>query len=195
MIQYIDNIGNIGVVPTSSDLADIAKQIERKVASACFDTKLIPIPDSANDLLRFFTCFTQPVLLEKKTWKRQLAAWTNEHFVIILDDVLCHGDTIMDIINTECNLRNVKLIIILYHIVSENICLFDIEEKKYTLHAEGKFYFLYFIKERFLLRIPTLIYETRDFLMMKSDVIRDNKILSFLLDGEYISYQQVLPYL
>lgn len=195
MIQYIDNLGNMGVIPTRDDLARIAKQIQRKIPPAYFDTKLIPIPDSANDLLRFFTYFTQPVLLQKETWKVELVDWANDHSVVILDDVICHGDTIMDIVNAECNLRNVKLIIILYHIVSENICLFDIESKKFALRAEGKLYFLYFIRERFLLRIPTIIYETRNFLMMKSDVIRDNKRLSFLLDGENISYQQVIPHL
>lgn len=161
MLQYIDNNGDIGVIPTSFELTDISKKIQTKLTTRFIKDILIPIPNSANDLVCFFSYFTQHVLLNKKNWNEQLLNWTKAHSVVLLDDVLCHGETIMSIINSKVKLNNIKLIIILYHIVSENICLYDIEEKKFTLCAECKYYYLYFIKERFLLRIPTLIYETK----------------------------------
>lgn len=199
MLNYVDNQNNIGYIPARKDIEEISEQISQSILPYKDTDILVAIPDSANDLIKFFQKNVDGIVasapLTKSCWIHQVDKMTENKSVIILDDVICHGETIKALINSVKTLSNIKLIIIYFNIISKKICLYDIEKGEFTLSAENKFYYIYFIEEKFLLRIPTLIYATYNFILMKSDVQKHGFDYKYYINGERICREDVLKML
>lgn len=194
MITYCDEQNQIGFIPDKSYLNRITAEMGKHISQFGEKKLLIAIPDSANDLLEYWYPFVDSILLPipKKSWCKRINLITKKQNIILIDDIICHGATLKQLISAVRNLHNIKLIVIYFHIVSKKICLYDIESKKFTLSAENKLYYIYFIEDKFMLKIPTLIYETQTFILMKSDIIKHGANCKFFYNGEKICRENVL---
>ena len=194
MLSYIDNENNVGYIPDRKELKEISKKISRFILSYNNVDLLVAIPDAANDLIGYFNKYNINLSesLAKHSWVNDINTILRNKSIIVLDDIICHGETIKIIADQMINLQNIRLIVIYFHIVSKKICLYDIEKGKFTLRAENKLYYIYFIEEKFLLRIPTLIYATHNFILMKSDIEKHGFNFKYFLNGEEICREDVL---
>lgn len=194
MLSYVDNENNVGYIPDRKELKEISEKVSKLIMSYnCVDL-LVAIPDAANDLIGDFNKYSIKLSepLTKCSWVSDINTISRCKSIIVLDDIICHGETIKKIVNQVYNLQNIKLIVVYFHIVSKKICLYDIEKGIFTLRAENKLYYIYFIEEKFLLRIPTLIYATHNFILMKSDIVKHGFDFKYFLNGEKICREDIL---
>ena len=195
MIQYKDINNNIGYIPEKCDCFNILENVLYQVDNEIFDNDIIiPIPNSANYLMEYLPKdLTNKVLkINKIHMTDEMTKILSSQKAIIFDDVICHGETIKAIAQCDLKICNIKMIIILFHIISRKICLYDIEENKFTLFANNKIYYLYFIEDKFLLRIPTLVYQTQNFILMRSDIEQYGTEYSYSKNGFSIDLEEVL---
>lgn len=194
MLSYVDNENNVGYIPDRKELKEISKKLSRFILPYNNVDLLVAIPDAANDLMGYFNKYNINLSesLARHSWVNDINTILRNKSIIVLDDIICHGETIKIIANQIYNLQNIRLIVIYFHIVSKKICLYDIEKEKFTLRAENKLYYIYFIEEKFLLRIPTLIYATHNFILMKSDIEKHGFDFKYFLNGEEICREDVL---
>lgn len=194
MLSYVDNENNVGYIPDRTELKEISKKLSSFILPYNNVDLLVAIPDAANDLMGYFNKYNINLSesLARHSWVNDINTILKNKSIIVLDDIICHGETIKIIANQIYNLQNIRLIVIYFHIVSKKICLYDIEKEKFTLRAENKLYYIYFIEEKFLLRIPTLIYATHNFILMKSDIEKHGFDFKYFLNGEEICREDVL---
>ncbi len=147
MLSYVDNQNNIGYIPDRKDIEEISAQISSNILPYKDANLLVAIPDAANDLIKYFQKFVDGISvsapLTKSCWIHQVDKMTENKSVIILDDVICHGETIKALINSVRVLSNITLIIVYFNIISKKICLYDIEKEEFTLFAENKLYYIF----------------------------------------------------
>ena len=196
MIYYTDKNNNTGYVPDKNYLKQMFTHILNHYNKYLEANCLVLIPNAANDLVEYFSDSLNKsldiVYLNKNHWINELNKISIDNSIIILDDILCHGETLKNIVKAVANISSIKLIIIPFHIVSKEVCLYDIVEKNFTLKAQNKLYYLYFIKEKFMLKIPILIFESSNFILMKSDIKQFGQDYKFYQDGKNIRIEEVL---
>ncbi|MGL5717847.1 MAG: phosphoribosyltransferase [Paraclostridium sp.] len=197
MINFISNIGIKGVIPTYKEIHD---DVDKLVSSIYKFENLeneyifFSIPRGGNiiaDRIKY-SLGNKVVYADKSNYLEVLNNILENNKVIIVDDIFCHGETILDIINNMeiHNIKNIVGFFILYHIPSREIAL--INDGIFHLEMISQITNIYYIKYKCKLNIPIICYKSYDLIVMPEDInLIEDSVRFFDKDNNLIDLNDV----